>query len=89
MAADRVGAFMTSLRSKIPFKAVFFVKDFRGNSKYKASKRVQEGKPGRKIEVTFSGGEKVVGATQGYDQKSKGFFVFPQMPRATAFAYLS
>jgi hypothetical protein len=52
-------------------KAVFFVKDFRGNSKYK------ESKPGRKIEVTFSDGEKVVGTTQGYDQKSKGFFVFP------------
>jgi len=58
-------------------KAVFFVKDFRGNSKYKESKTVQEGKPGRKIEVTFSDGEKVVGTTQGYDQKSKGFFVFP------------
>ncbi len=58
-------------------KAVFFVKDFRGNSKYKESKTVREGKPGRKIEVTFSDGEKVVGTTQGYDQKSKGFFVFP------------
>jgi len=58
-------------------KAVFFVKDFRGDSKYKESKKVEEGKPGRKIEVTFSDGEKVVGTTQGYDPKSKGFFVFP------------
>jgi hypothetical protein len=58
-------------------KAVFFVKDFGGNSKYKESKKVEEGKPGRKIEVTFSDGEKVVGTTQAYNPKSKGFFVFP------------
>jgi hypothetical protein len=58
-------------------KAVFFVKDFHGNSKYKESKKVEEGKPGRKIEVTFSDGEKVVGTTQAYNPQSKGFFVFP------------
>ena len=58
-------------------KAVFFVKDFRGNSKYKESKKVEEGKPGRKVEVTFSDGEKVVGTTQAYNPQSKGFFVFP------------
>jgi hypothetical protein len=58
-------------------KAVFFVKDFRGNSKYKESKNLEEGKPGRKIEVTFSDGEKVAGTTQAYNPKSKGFFVFP------------
>ena len=58
-------------------KAVFFVKDFRGNSKYKESKQIEEGNPGRKIEVIFSDGEKVVGRTQAYNPKSKGFFVFP------------
>jgi hypothetical protein len=58
-------------------KAIFFVKDFRGNSKYKESKKLEEGKPGRKIEVTFSDGEKVAGTTQAYNPKSKGFFVFP------------
>jgi hypothetical protein len=58
-------------------KAVFFVKDFRGNSKYKESKNIEPGKPGRKIEVTFSDGEKVVGTTQAYNPQSKGFFVFP------------
>jgi hypothetical protein len=58
-------------------KAVFFVKDFRGNSKYKESKNIEPGKPGRKIEVTFSDGEKVVGMTQAYNPQSKGFFVFP------------
>ncbi|MCU1239872.1 MAG: hypothetical protein JWO71_598 [Candidatus Acidoferrum typicum] len=29
-------------------KAVFFVKDFRGDSKYKESKKMEDGKPGRK-----------------------------------------
>lgn len=58
-------------------KAVFFVKDFRGNSKYKESQKIAEGKPGRKIEVTFSDGEKIVGMTQAYNPKSKGFFVYP------------
>jgi hypothetical protein len=58
-------------------KALFFVKDFRGDSRYRESKKIDDGKPGRKIEVTFSDGEKIVGTTQGYNPKSKGFFVFP------------
>jgi Family of unknown function (DUF6982) len=58
-------------------KAVFFVKDFRGNSKYKESQKIAEGKPGRKIEVTFSDGEKIVGTAPAYNPKSKGFFVLP------------
>jgi len=58
-------------------KAVFFVKDFRGDSKYKESQKIAEGKPGRKIEVVFSDGEKIVGTTQAYDPKKSGFFVFP------------
>src|SRR6266404_3853799 len=58
-------------------KAVFFAKEFRGDSKYKESKKIEERKQGRKVEVTFSDGEKIVGTTQGYNPKSKGFFVFP------------
>jgi hypothetical protein len=58
-------------------KAVFFVKDFRGDSRYRESKKIDDGKPGRKIEVTFSDGEKIVGTTQGYNPKNKGFFAFP------------
>ena len=58
-------------------KAVFFVKDFRGDSRYRESKKMEEGKPGRRIEVTFSDGEKIVGTTQAYNPKNKGFFVFP------------
>jgi len=58
-------------------KAVFFVKDFKGNSRYKESQKIGEGKPGKRIEVTFFDGEKIVGTTQAYSPKSKGFFVFP------------
>jgi hypothetical protein len=58
-------------------KAVFFVRDFRGNKRYKDSRRVENGKPGRKIEVTFFDGETIIGTTQGYNPQSKGFFMFP------------
>jgi hypothetical protein len=58
-------------------KAIFFVKDFKGDSRYKESKKVEDGKPGRKVEVTFFDGEKIVGTTQGYNPKQKGFFVYP------------
>jgi small nuclear ribonucleoprotein (snRNP)-like protein len=58
-------------------KAVFFVKDFRGNNAYRESQKVEAGKPGRKVQVTFSDGEKIVGTTQGYEPGKIGFFVFP------------
>jgi len=58
-------------------KALFFVKNFKGDSRYKESKKVADGKPGRKVEVTFFDGEKIVGTTQGYNPKDKGFFVYP------------
>jgi hypothetical protein len=58
-------------------KAVFFVKDFKGNSKYKESQKIEDGKAGRKIEIRFFDGEKIVGTTQAYNPNHKGFFVFP------------
>ena len=58
-------------------KALFFVKDFRGDRRYKESKNVGDGRPGRKVEVTFFDGEKIVGTTQGYNPQQKGFFVYP------------
>ena len=58
-------------------KAVFFVKDFRGNSKYKESRKIEDGKPGRRVEVSFFDGEKIVGTTQAHHPDHKGFFVFP------------
>ena len=64
-------------------KAIFFVKDFAGNSLYNERKKYIEGeKPsGRKVEVTFKDGEVLVGSTLGYDPSRPGFFVFPADPK--------
>jgi hypothetical protein len=58
-------------------KAIFFVKDFAGNSQYKESKTSESPVRGRKIEVTFRDGEKLVGSSQAYNLKNLGFFLFP------------
>jgi hypothetical protein len=65
-------------------KAVFFVRDFVGDSKYNERKEYVEGeKPsGRKIEVTFKDGEVLVGTTLGYDPSRPGFFLFPADPKS-------
>ena len=69
-------------------KAVFFVKDFRGDSKHNESKNVPDGKPGRKIEVTFSDGEKVVAPRRHTTQKVGVSLFFRLIVRATVFASL-
>ena len=60
-------------------KAIFFVRDFAGNSAYKEQKEFVVGTPlsGRKMEVTFTDGEVLVGTTTGYDAQRPGFFLFP------------
>ena len=60
-------------------KAVFFVKDFTGNSSHRDQKHFIEGQQvsGRKAEVTFKDGEVIVGSTMGYDPKRPGFFFAP------------
>lgn len=60
-------------------KAIFFVKDFMGNSKHKKVNEFTPGKSvgGRKISVAFKDGETIVGTTQGYDPKRPGFFIVP------------
>ena len=65
-------------------KAIFFVRDFVGNSQYNERKDYVEGdRPsGRKIEVTFRDREVLVGTTFGYDPKRPGFFVFPPDPKS-------
>ena len=65
-------------------KAVFFVKDFEGNPGYDERKAYLEGdKPqGRKVEVLFVDGEKLVGSTLGYDPNRLGFFLFPVDPES-------
>jgi hypothetical protein len=65
-------------------KAVFFVRDFVGDSKYDERKGyLEREKPsGRKIEVTFKDGEVLVGSTLGYDPSRPGFFLFPVDPKS-------
>ncbi len=65
-------------------KAVFFVKDFTGNSQYQDSKTIDPQKPvvGRKIKVEFKDGEILVGTTQGYQPGRPGFFIFSADPQS-------
>jgi len=61
-------------------KAVFFVKDFVGNSAYQEKSQADSHAHGRKIEVSFRDGEKILGKTEGYNPQKPGFFMFPEDP---------
>jgi hypothetical protein len=65
-------------------KALFLVRDFSGNPKYKERKKYVEGEnpSGRKLEITFCDGEVMVGTTLGYDSNRPGFFIFPADPQS-------
>jgi hypothetical protein len=65
-------------------KAVFFIKDFVGNAAYNEIKHFTEGQQysGRKVEVTFTDGEVLVGSTLGYDPSRLGFFMTPVAPQS-------
>jgi hypothetical protein len=55
---------------------LFFVKDFAGDPAHNdASGPFQL--PGKRIEVTFSDGEKLRGASVAYNPKNLGFFMQP------------
>lgn len=60
-------------------KAVFFVKDFVGNSRYEERKKFEEGdkSTGRRVEVVFEDGELLQGSVLGYNPQQPGFFLFP------------
>ena len=61
-------------------KAVFFVKDFTGNSEHSDHKNFPDQIPsskGRKIVVVFKDDEVMTGYTFGYDPCRSGFFVVP------------
>ena len=60
-------------------KALFFVKDFLGNSNYVNRNEFDPKYPtiGLKIRVEFKDGEVLVGTTTGYDPKRLGFFMSP------------
>ncbi len=81
--ADKPSAETTEILLK-ELKAVFFVRDFAGDSHYNERKEyIPEDKPsGRKIEVTFKDGEVLVGTTLGYDPNRTGFFLFPVDPKS-------
>jgi hypothetical protein len=63
-------------------KALFFVKDFVGNRNAQESPDLDSAAHGRKIEVSFSDGEKLVGKTEGYNPQKLGFFMFPADPKS-------
>ena len=63
-------------------KAIFFARDFAGNSEYTESQTVTSQNQGRKAEVTFRDGEKLVGATDAYSPQKIGFFIVPADPRS-------
>jgi len=65
-------------------KAVFFVRSFAGNSSYRDKKGFPPDRPyeGRRVEVTFTDGEVILGSTPNYDSSMRGFFVFPADPNS-------
>ena len=63
-------------------KAIFFTKDFVGNSEYTESQILTSQNGCRKAEVTFQDGEKLVGTTDAYNPQKIGFFIVPADPRS-------
>jgi hypothetical protein len=63
-------------------KAVFFVRDFTGDSAYVEEKLFDKPRHGRKIEVTFVDREVIMGSTLNYRPDGDGFFVLPADPRS-------
>ena len=64
-------------------KAIFFSRDFIGNSEYNESQERNLQSRSHKAEVTFRDGEKLVGATEAYHPQKVGFFLVPAGPRST------
>jgi hypothetical protein len=60
-------------------KALFFVKQFAGDPDRKDGPGFSQ-LPGRRIEVTFSDGEKLIGSSVAYNPKNLGFFMQPADP---------
>ena len=63
-------------------KAIFFARDFVGNSDYSESKELNLQNHSRKAEITFRDGEKLVGTTDAYNPQRNGFFLVPVGPRS-------
>ena len=64
-------------------KAIFFARDFVDNSEYSAPQELNSQNQGRKAEVTFHDGERLLGtADDAYDPQRIGFFLVPTEPRS-------
>lgn len=63
-------------------KAVFFVRDFKGNPSHVEDKSFDDAGHGRRTEVTFFDSEVLVGTTLSYRPDRQGFFLTPADPRA-------
>jgi hypothetical protein len=61
-------------------KAVFFVRDFNGDPNYQDRKSFAVRGQGRRVEVTFTDAETILGTTLSYRPDSQGFFVSPADP---------
>ena len=70
-------------------KAVFFVRDFEGNPGHRERKTFSVRRQGRRVEVTFTDGETMLGTTLNYRPDGQGFFVSPADPAATTPAFSS
>ncbi len=58
-------------------KAVFFVKDFKGDKNYKELYDDFIAGGGRKVKVTFNDGEVLIGFAQVFNAKHRGFNLIP------------
>jgi Family of unknown function (DUF6982) len=65
-------------------KAVFFVRDFAGDAGHAEKKAFSGRVPGRRIEVTFSDNEVILGSTLSYRPQNEGhgFFIKPVDPES-------
>jgi hypothetical protein len=63
-------------------KAVFFVRDFAGNSEYQDDATIQPSGGGRKVAITFLDDELLVGTALDYRPDDIGFLVLPNDPKS-------
>lgn len=62
----------------VDLKAVFFVKNLKGDPRHKKGNAVADAPPqGRRLAVRFEDGEELVGSSMGYNASKPGFFLSP------------
>ncbi|MCE9591756.1 MAG: hypothetical protein K8S99_14675 [Planctomycetes bacterium] len=84
MVADAGGKQRSVEVALSQLKAIFFVAEFGGKPEYEEIKAFDPSHPlqGRKVCITFTDGEVMVGTTMDYDPGSLGFFLFPADPKS-------